>query len=82
MAGIVWKQADKYWLRGVPVVENPGTTISLGGATRQGYGRRPFLLFDSFVGAGDVGNHVLVEPTTGVSGTISGASPSSRPPAS
>jgi len=61
VAGIVWKESDKYWLRGVPVAEN-GTTISLGNATRQGYARRPFLLFDAFVGAGDVGNHVLLEP--------------------
>ena len=34
----------------------------LGGATRQGYARRPFLLFDAFVGDADVGNHVLLEP--------------------
>jgi hypothetical protein len=61
VAGIVWKQGDQYWLRGVPVAEN-GTNISLGDATRQGYARRPFLLFDAFVGAGDVGNHVLLEP--------------------
>ena len=59
VAGIVWKQNDQYWLRGVPVA---GTTISLGSATRQGYARRPFLLFDAFVGAGDIGNHVLLEP--------------------
>ncbi len=61
VAGIVWKQADKFWLRGVPVAEN-GNTITLGGATRQGYARRPFLLFDSFVGEGDAANHVLLEP--------------------
>jgi hypothetical protein len=61
VAGIVWKQGDKYWLRGVPVAEN-GSTICLGSATCQGYARRPFLLFDAFVGAGDVGNHVLLEP--------------------
>ncbi len=61
VAGIVWKQNDLYWLRGVPVVEN-ATTITLGGATRQGYARRPFLLFDAFVTDADLGNHVLVEP--------------------
>jgi hypothetical protein len=61
VAGIVWKQGDKYWLRGVPVRE-AGTTIALGGATKQGYTRRPFLLFDSFVGASDIANHVLLEP--------------------
>jgi hypothetical protein len=61
VAGIVWKQNDQYWLRGVPVAEN-GPTISLFSATRQGYARRPFLLFDAFVGPGDVGNHVLLEP--------------------
>ena len=38
VAGLVWKQADKYWLRGVPVAEN-GATIPLGGATTQGYTR-------------------------------------------
>jgi hypothetical protein len=59
VAGIVWKQNDQYWLRGVPVF---GTTISLGSATGQGYARRPFLLFDAFIGAGDIGNHVLLEP--------------------
>ena len=61
VAGIVWKQDNKYWLRGVPIAER-GTTITLGGATRQGYARRPFLLFDAFVGAADAANHVLVEP--------------------
>jgi hypothetical protein len=61
VAGIVWKQGDKYWLRGVPVRE-AGATIALGGATTQGYTRRPFLLFDSFVGASDIANHVLLEP--------------------
>jgi len=61
VAGIVWKQGDKYWLRGVPLAEN-GTTIPLGGATRQGYARRPFLLLDALVGAGDIANHVLLEP--------------------
>ncbi len=61
VAGIVWKQNDLYWLRGVPVGEN-GATISVGGATRQGYSRRPFLLFDALVGPTDIGNHVLLEP--------------------
>ena len=61
VAGLVWKQNDQYWLRGVPLVQN-GATITLGGATRQGYARRPFLLFDTFVGAEDLANHVLLEP--------------------
>ncbi len=61
VAGVVWKQSDKYWLRGVTIVEN-GTTIPLGGATRQGYARPPFLLFDAFVDDADVANHVLLEP--------------------
>jgi hypothetical protein len=61
VAGLVWKANDRFWLRGVPVAET-GTTISLGSATRQGFARRPFLLFDAFVGAADVGNHVLLEP--------------------
>jgi hypothetical protein len=45
----------------VPVAEN-GSTIKLGEAPREGYARRPFLLFDSFVAKADVGNHVLLEP--------------------
>ena len=61
VAGLVWKQDDRYWLRAVPVAE-AGSTITLGGATRNGYARRPFLLFDAFVEAADVANHVLVEP--------------------
>ncbi len=39
-----------------------GATISLGKATNEGYSRRPFLLFDAFVGKTDQGNHVLLEP--------------------
>ena len=61
VAGVVWKQGDRYWLRGVPVAES-GTTIKFGSVTRERYARRPFLLFDSFVGKADVGNHVLLEP--------------------
>jgi hypothetical protein len=61
VAGIVWKQNDRYWLRGVPVAE-AGSTITLGTATRQGFARRPFVLFDAFVEAADVANHVLLEP--------------------
>ena len=61
VAGVVWKANDLYYLRGVPIVQN-GPTITIGGATRQGFARRPFLLFDAFVGDADVGNHVLLEP--------------------
>jgi hypothetical protein len=61
VAGLVWKANDKYWLRGVPVGE-AGSTITLGTATHNGFARRPFLLFDAFVEAADVANHVLLEP--------------------
>lgn len=61
VAGLVWKQNDRYWLRGIPLVET-SAPLALGGATRQGYARRPFLLFDAFVGPDDVANHVLLEP--------------------
>ena len=61
VTGIVWKQNDKYWLRGVRF-DAVGSPIKLGSATRQGFTRRPFLLFDAFAGDKDVGNHVLLEP--------------------
>ncbi len=61
VAGVVWEQDKKYYVRGVPVAQS-GATISLGRATHEGYLRRPFLLFDAFVGKGDQGNHVLLEP--------------------
>lgn len=67
VAGIVFKQKNLYWLRGVPLVEN-GSTIPLGSATRQGYNRRPYLLFDALVGTADVGNHVLLEPDDNTDG--------------
>jgi hypothetical protein len=61
VVGVVWKQGDRYYLRGVPVAEN-GTTIPLRVAPKEGYARRPFLLFDAFVERTDEGNHVLLEP--------------------
>ena len=61
VAGVVWKQDDRYWLRGVPVAQN-GSTIKLGVGRTEGYARRPFLLFDSMVEKGDRGNQVLLEP--------------------
>ncbi len=68
VAGMVWKQGDRFYLRGVPVVQN-GKTIELGSVRKEGYARRPFLLFDSFVDvtkcdqkAPGGGNHVLLEP--------------------
>ena len=61
VAGMVWKEGDKYYLRGVPVAQN-GATIKLGKVRKEGYARQPFLLFDSFVEKGDEGNHVLLEP--------------------
>ncbi|MBV9426081.1 MAG: hypothetical protein JOZ98_24465, partial [Solirubrobacterales bacterium] len=48
VAGMVFKQGDRFYLRGVPVVQN-GKTIELGSVRREGYARRPFLLLDSFV---------------------------------
>ena len=80
VAGMVWKQDDQYWLRGVPVAE-AGSTITLGGATRNGYARRPFLLFDAFVGAADIANHVLLEPDDTADGYHVRPSPSTPPPA-
>ena len=61
VAGMVWKQEDRYFLRGVPLAQN-GPTIKLGVGTHEGWERRPFLLLDPFVDARDQGNHVLLEP--------------------
>jgi hypothetical protein len=61
VVGAVWKQNDRYYLRGVPIAEN-GSTIPLKSAPKEGYARPPFLLFDSLVDKQDVGNHVLLEP--------------------
>jgi hypothetical protein len=61
VAGMVFKQDDRYYLRGVPLAQNH-KTIELGAAPKEGYARRPFLLLDAFVDAQDQGNHVLVEP--------------------
>ena len=61
VVGVVWEQGDNYYVRGVPVAQN-GSTIALGPASKEGYKRRPFLLFDAFVKPGDQGNHVLLEP--------------------
>ena len=52
---------DKYWLRGISAIED-ATTLTMGEASKQGYARRPFVLFDPFVGPADAGNHVLLEP--------------------
>ena len=65
VAGVVFKQNDRYYLRGVPVAQD-GATIKLGvppyhGYVR-GYVRRPFLLLDPFVDKQDRGNHILLEP--------------------
>ena len=61
VAGVVWEQGDRFYVRGVPVAQN-GATISLGLPSNEGYVRRPFLLFDSFADKADEGNHVLLEP--------------------
>jgi len=61
VAGLVWREDDRYFLRGVPLAQN-GSTIKLGLGTHEGWERRPFLLLDPFVDAKDRGNHVLLEP--------------------
>ena len=61
VAGMVWEQGNKFYVRGVPIAQN-GSTIALGKATHEGYARRPFLLFDPFVDRSSQGNHVLLEP--------------------
>jgi hypothetical protein len=68
VAGMVWKQNDRFFLRGVPVAQN-GATIELATPRKEGYARRPFLLLDSFVdvtkcdtNTAAAGNHVLLEP--------------------
>ena len=61
--GYVWKQHDHYYVRNAPIAEN-GNTIVLQGSQSEGWARRPFLLYDAFVGPsdGDASNHVLLEP--------------------
>ena len=61
VAGLVWEQGNRFYVRGVPVAQN-GATITLAAATNEGYARPPFLLFDAFVNPTDQGNHVLLEP--------------------
>ena len=67
VAGYVWKHADRYYLRGVPLAQDTAT-IEVGPGPTEGYARRPFLLLDSFVGPADEANHVLVEPDDTTSG--------------
>jgi hypothetical protein len=67
VGGFVWKEGDRYFLRGVPLAQN-GRTLELGVGSHEGWARRPFLLLDSFVEAQDEGNHVLVEPDATSSG--------------
>jgi len=69
VAGVVWREGDRYYLRGVPVAQN-GPTVQLGTARREGYARRPFLLLDAFVEASSAGNHVLLEPDETTSGYV------------
>jgi hypothetical protein len=69
VAGVVWREGDRYYLRGVPVAQN-GRTIQLGTAPREGYARRPFLLLDAFVEPSSAGNHVLLEPDEATSGYV------------
>ena len=62
MAGLVWLQDGRYYIRGVPLSAANDTIIPLGGTPHEGYARRPFVLFDALVSPGDAGNHVLLEP--------------------
>jgi hypothetical protein len=61
VVGLVWKQNDRYYVRGAPIAEN-GNTIPLSAGPKEGYARPPHLLLDPFVGKQDRGNHVLLEP--------------------
>jgi hypothetical protein len=61
VAGLVWEQGSRFYVRGVPMAQN-GATIKLAAASNEGYARPPFLLFDAFVNPADQGNHVLLEP--------------------
>ena len=62
VAGLVWEQGNRFYVRGVPVAQNNASTFKLANATNEGYARPPFLLFDAFVKPTDQGNHVLLEP--------------------
>jgi hypothetical protein len=63
VVGVVWQANDQYFLQGVPIVENSGT-VELVPASKGGYVRPPFLLFDAFVDRADPtsSKHVLLEP--------------------
>ncbi len=61
VAGMVFKQGDRFYVRGIPVAQD-GKTIELGTARVKSFARRPFLLLDPFVEANDRRNHVLLEP--------------------
>ena len=68
VAGVVWEQDDRFYLRGVPVAEN-GNTITLGPATaeRLRAARRSCCSIRSS-SAGRPGNHVLLEPDPDTAG--------------
>ena len=80
VAGVVWEQGNRFYLRGVPVAED-GSTITLGAATEQGYARRPFLLLDSFVARGDAGQPRAARARPLADGYHVRRSRSTRPPA-
>lgn len=61
VAGMVFKENDRFYVRGVPVAQD-GKTIKLGTALKKEFARRPFLLLDPFVESNDRRNHVLLEP--------------------
>jgi hypothetical protein len=62
VAGMVFKQNNRFYIRGVPVATAAGERIELGTARHEGFARRPFLLLDPFVESNDRKNHILLEP--------------------
>jgi hypothetical protein len=66
VAGVVWKQNDRYFLRGIPTTDNSGT-LDLQPTKTEGFARPPFLLFDPFADPTDQNNHVLLEPVDDIS---------------
>lgn len=65
VAGVVWREDDHFFLRGVPVAQD-GDTVTFGKVQKNRYARRPFLLFDPLVRqeSNKTGEprHVLLEP--------------------
>ncbi len=77
--GYVWKQNDRYYIRNAPIAEN-GNTIRLLVGQTEGFARRPFLLYDSFVGPEDGGEATTCcsSRTPPATATTCAVSPSTR----